>query len=186
MFGDDTDGLFLSQLGYGNRKWHVSALYAYKHGSEGSSPAMGYSTPRAKRFDEGLHALGFRGYWTPEESGFIPTISAGFDYGWSDADFTKGTEEVKGWMVGLNWNDAFMEGNKLGIGFGSYSSYAREVKDWGWPDDENFAIEGYYDFQVTDNITVTPAIFYVQDADGHESWDGSDSIGGLVKTTFKF
>jgi hypothetical protein len=27
-------------------------------------------------------------------------------------------------MVGLNWNDAFIEGNKLGLGFGSYSSYA--------------------------------------------------------------
>ena len=187
MFGDDTDGLFLSQVGYGNRQWYVSALYAYKHGKDGSSPAMGYSTPRAGTYDEALHAMGLRGYWTPEESGFIPTISAGFDYGWSDADNSGSAEEVKGWMVGLNWKDAFMEGNKLGLGFGSYSSYTMEVKDIGSDaSDVPFAIEGYYDFQVTDNITVTPAIFYVTNADGKAQADGEDSLGALVKTTFKF
>ena len=26
MFGEDTDGYFLSQVGYGNRKWYISAL----------------------------------------------------------------------------------------------------------------------------------------------------------------
>ena len=187
MFGDDTDGLFLSQVGYGNRKWYVSALYAYKHGEDGSSPAMGYSTPRASSYDQGLHALGLRGYWSPQESGFIPTISAGFDYGWSAADDSFSTEEVKGWMVGLNWKDAFMQGNKLGLGFGSYSSYAMEVKDAASDrNDAPFAIEGYYDFQVTDNIKVTPAIFYITNADGRDQADGEDSFGGLVKTTFKF
>jgi len=186
MFGDDTDGLFLSQVGYGNRKWYLSALYAYKHGKDGSTPAMGYSTPAATSYDEGLHAFGFRGYWTPEESGFIPTISAGIDVGFSDADIAGSTEEVFGWMVGLNWKDAFVDGNKLGIGFGSYSSYATEVKGDSDPDDGNFAIEGYYDYQVTDNITVTPAVFYIQNADGDSSVDGSDTFGGLVKTTFKF
>ena len=89
-------------------------------------------------------------------------------------------------MVGLNWNDAFIDGNKLGIGFGTYSSYAKEVKGDSNPDDGNFAIEGYYDFRVTDNITVTPAVFWIQDADGNASVDGADSLGGLVKTTFKF
>jgi len=187
MFGDDTDGLFLSQAGYGNRKWYVNALYAYKHGSLGSKPAMGYSSPKATNFDEGLHAIGLRGYWTPEDAGFIPTISAGFDYGFSDAEDAGSTEEVKGWMVGLNWKDAFMDGNKLGVGFGSYSSYATEVKDAASDsDDASFAIEGYYDFQVTDNITVTPAIFYVTNADGKDQADGEDSLGALVKTTFKF
>ena len=67
-----------------NRKWYVSGLYAYKHGSDGSSPAMGYSTPAASSYDEGLHALGFRGYWTPEENGFIPTSQCRLNYGWSD------------------------------------------------------------------------------------------------------
>ena len=186
MFGDDTDGLFLSQVGYGNRKWFLSALYAYKHGKDGSSPAKGYSTGYASTYDEALHAFGVRGYWSPEENGFIPTISAGVDFGFSDADEVGSAEEVFGWMVGLNWKDAFMEGNKLGMAVGSYSSYATEVKGDSDPDDGNFAIEGFYDFRVTDNITVTPAVFYVQDADGASQADGEDSLGALVKTTFKF
>ena len=37
----------------------------------------------------------------------------------------------------------------------AHSSYATKVKGDNEPDDSNFAIEGYYDFQVTDNITVT-------------------------------
>ena len=186
MFGRATDGYFLSQVGYGDRTWYISALYAHKQGADGSKPAMGYSTPAASNYDEALNAFGLRGFWTPEESGFIPTISAGFDYGISDADADGKTEEVIGWMVGLNWNDAFIDGNKLGIGFGTYSSYATEVKGDSDPGDSNFAIEGYYDFQVTDNITVTPAVFWIQDADGNASVEGSDSLGGLVKTTFKF
>ena len=75
----------------------------------------------------------------------------------------------------------------LGVGFGSYSSYATEVKDASSDsDDAPFAIEGWYDFKVTDNITVTPAIFYITNADGKDQADGEDSLGGLVKTTFKF
>ena len=86
MFGRATNGYFLSQVGYGNRKWYISALYAHKQGADGSTPAMGYSTPAASSYDKALNAVGIRGYWSPEESGFIPTISAGFDYGVSDAD----------------------------------------------------------------------------------------------------
>ena len=204
MFGEDTDAYLLSQVGYGNRRWYVGALYALKNaqqdyvcvtdelGAESCSvvseatAAMGYSTKTAKDLAHPLHAVGLRGYWTPEDNGWIPTVSAGFDYGWSDEDKSGSTEEVKGWMVGLNWKDAFMDGNKLGVGFGTYSSYAKEVKGDNNPNDSNFAIEGYYDFQVTDNIMVTPAIFYITNADGRDQADGEDSFGGLVKTTFKF
>ena len=186
LFGQDTDGLFLSQVGLGNRKWYVSALYAHKQGADGSDPAEGYSTPLVNKDDEALNAVGIRGYWTPKENGFIPTISGGVDFGWSDTDTVGNVEEIFGWMVGLNWKDAFLEGNKLGIGFGSYSSYATSLKGDDSPEDENFAIEGYYDFQVTDNIKITPAVFWIEDADGAESVDGSNRFGGLVKTTFKF
>ena len=149
---------------------------------------MGFSTPAAKTYDQGLHAVGLRSYWQPEETGFIPTISAGFDYGWSDADDVGSAEEVIGWLVGLSWNDAFIEGNRLGVGFGSYSSYAQEVKGMSSDDESNFAIEAYYDFQVSDNIRVTPAVFYVDNAFGKASVsdDAANKLGALVQTTFKF
>jgi hypothetical protein len=187
MFGENTDAYFLSQLGYGNRQWHVSALYSLKNaGNDGASAAMGYSTPLAKDLGHPMHAFGLRGYWQPTDAGFIPTISAGLDLGYAEAEVDGNAEALKGWMVGLNWNDAFIEGNKLGLGFGSYSSYARDAKGTPTGDEPNFAIEGYYDFQVTDNIKVTPAIFWVDNAKGESQIDGANKFGGLVKTTFKF
>ena len=191
MFGENTDAYLLSQVGYGNRKWYLSALYALKNAQQDdgvteAKAAMGFSTPTAKNLAHPLHAVGLRGYWSPEDSGFIPTISAGLDFGWADGETYGNAEAVKGWMVGLNWKDAFVEGNKLGLGFGSYSSYATEIRDRPNGGDQNFAIEAYYDFAVTDNITITPAVFWVDDANGKDQVDGANKFGGLVKTTFKF
>jgi hypothetical protein len=50
---------------------------------------------------------------------------------------------------------------------------------------ENFqpasAYEVFYKFQVTDNISVTPAFFWI-----NGQGNNADQTGGLVKTTFKF
>ncbi len=65
-----------------------------------------------------------------------------------------------------------------------------------YADDGNYAFELYYDFQVTDNITVTPALFYLSRPFGEKTGtsakyggSGADTfstLGGLVLTTFKF
>ena len=186
MFGEATDGYFLSQIGYGNRQWYVSGLFASKQGADGSDPAMGYSTPEAKDQDEALNVYGLRGYWSPEDAGIIPTISAGLDFGTSAADATGKIEDTFGWMVGLTWDDAFIEGNKLGAAVGSYSSYATRIKGNDSPDDDNFAGEVWYNFQVTDNIGIKPAIFWTDKAYGADSTKGANKFGALVQTTFKF
>jgi carbohydrate-selective porin OprB len=66
------------------------------------------------------------------------------------------------------------------------------------PQDGNYAWEWWYKFQVTDNISVTPAIFYLSNPLGAAGFStnqatgfnaGSAALtnfGGLVKTTFKF
>jgi hypothetical protein len=186
MFGSATDGYFLSQVGYGNRKWYVAGMYAHKQGADGSDPAMGYSSTAAKAQDEALNVFGVRSYWSPEDSGIIPTVSAGLDFGFSDADAAGKVEDTFGWNVALIWDDAFIDGNKLGAAVGSYSSYATEVKGDSDPEDESFAAEIWYNMQVTDNISVKPAVFWVQDAYGNATVDGADKLGALVQTTFKF
>ncbi|MCP4047532.1 MAG: porin, partial [Gammaproteobacteria bacterium] len=66
--------------------------------------------------------------------------------------------------------------------------------------DGNYAWEWWYQFQVTDNISVTPAIYYLSRPygdltngqgkafGGNRGDDNStfNNFGGLVKTTFKF
>ena len=56
------------------------------------------------------------------------------------------------------------------------------------PQDGNYVWEWWYKFQVTDNISVTPAIFYLSRPDGQFTASGETSnvFGGLVQTQFKF
>ena len=63
------------------------------------------------------------------------------------------------------------------------------------PMDSNYMWEWWYKFQVTDNITVTPALYYIQNYDGQlgkvntrtGAYDATNNVfGGLLKTTFKF
>jgi carbohydrate-selective porin OprB len=64
--------------------------------------------------------------------------------------------------------------------------------------DGNYAWEWWYQFQVTDNISVTPAIYYLSRPygdltdggnrafGGNRGDDTFNNFGGLLKTTFKF
>ena len=63
------------------------------------------------------------------------------------------------------------------------------------PLDSNYMWEWWYKFQVTDNITVTPALYYINNYDGQYGrvntvggqYNATDKVfGGLLKTTFKF
>ena len=54
-------------------------------------------------------------------------------------------------------------------------------------DDPGYAFELFYKFQVTDNITVTPALTYLSKPYSNAPADNEISaLSGLVKTTFKF
>ena len=44
----------------------------------------------------------------------------------------------------------------------------------------------YYDYAVTDGITVTPAIFGATDRETGATNDSDDFFGAIVQTTFKF
>ena len=95
----------------------------------------------------------------------------------------------------MMWKDAFIEGNTLGAAV-SELQWVTAMKGDDTPDDGNMAFELWYKFQVTDNISVTPAVFYLSRPFGQET--GSDAehggagadtfgtFGGLLLTTFKF
>jgi hypothetical protein len=106
IVGSNTGGSLLTQVGYGTRKWWLGASYARKSNYTSldkgkSSWIAGQSTLGTK--DATLNALGLRGFWTPEESGIIPTISGGVDFGSADAKADGATSKTFGYMVGLNW-----------------------------------------------------------------------------------
>ena len=95
-----------------------------------------------------------------------------------------------------------MKGNDLGMAVGQ-APFATKLGGGAVPSalgintpvDSNYMWEWWYKFQVTDNITVTPALYYINNYDGqygkkntsNGNYNASDSVfGGLLKTTFKF
>ena len=159
--GEAFGGNLLAQVGYAFEE-NTSAV-------SGSS-SVGFGTAAA----QSAMAGGGEGYslaaaWQPADSGLIPSISTGFS---SFDPSTSGNKDVDGWYVGLEWSDVFIEGNSLGYAIGSAPNTGSS--------DDNTIWEAFYSMPVTDNITITPAIFGV-DADAT-----ADKFGGLVKTTFKF
>jgi hypothetical protein len=56
------------------------------------------------------------------------------------------------------------------------------------PDDGGWAWEWWYKFQITDNITLTPALIYLARPLGQATPLGEsfNQFGGLIKTSFKF
>ena len=67
---------------------------------------------------------------------------------------------------------------------------------WGTDSSQPIALETWYQFQVTDNISVTPGVFWVSGQSwatkalastaGSVGGGSGDVWGGIVKTEFKF
>jgi hypothetical protein len=209
LFADNSRGKFLTQIAYGSPQWQVSAAYAY---SQAGMTVGGAGTPLGKSTSgyQDANQFNLNAYYQPLDSGWIPSISVG----WSISSFnledgaSDGTRnQTQGWLVGLNWQDAFMKGNRLGFAAGQ-PQFVTGVKGQGkdgqkYADDGNYAFELYYDFQVTDNISVTPALFYLSRPFGQKTGSGTaggkndgefggngadtfNTLGALVTTTFKF
>jgi carbohydrate-selective porin OprB len=90
-------------------------------------------------------------------------------------------------MVGLQWTDVLAKGNDFGLAVGQ-AVIATALTGGVSTDDGNYALEGWYKFQVTDAISITPALFYLSRPMGQRTPEGQgfSSLGALFKTTFKF
>jgi hypothetical protein len=199
------------QIAYAPENWGIAAAYNYTSKNAGALYA-GNGTPLANSFsnDGNNSSVGLSAWWSPEEAGWFPSISAGWGYNSitdGEDSFVFRSATTQSWYVGLQWADAFLKGNTLGMAVGQPTfvtdvSYRNDFD--GQSDfvaDGNYAWEWWYQFQVTDNISVTPAIYYLSRpygdltngqsrAFGGERQNNSDNqfnnFGGLLKTTFKF
>ncbi len=154
--------------------------------------------------------------WQPKKSGLIPSINLGWGYNamtqpnlnplttavtvrGTTLNVPNGLNQVptfnqsvnraasQSWSVGLQWSDVFLKGNALGMAVGQ-PVFATSLRNGDTPQDGNYAWEWWYRFQVTDNISVTPALFYLSRPNGQFTTIGQTSsvLGGLIQTQFKF
>ena len=103
----------------------------------------------------------------------MPSISVGYDIS-ETANTTNSQTDM--YFVGLQWQDMFSADDRIGVAFGQPQKREDETTD-------PFAWEAYYQFQVNDSVSVTPAIFGGSDRNGS---DTGDLTGVVVETTFKF
>jgi hypothetical protein len=180
--GLGTGDTVTAQVGYTGDNWGAAFVYTYSN-SDGLAIVAPGSTALVN-FGSLLpyesNNIGFSAYWQPSESGWMPSISAGFGYGRANTELV-GDVDLWSWMVGLQWSDVLVKGNDFGIGLGMPQ----------WADSNggegNFAMEFWYKFQVTDNISVTPAFFFIDNGGaGVSGYNNGTTVGGLLKTTFKF
>jgi len=179
------------------------------------SPAQGWN---GYNIDSNNFALGLA--WTPKKNGtIIPSISAGWGYsaynqtgqvtptaadaGFSSTSataFTGGISNQLGsaniaatqsWTVALQWKDAFIKGNSAGMAVGQ-PSFVTALRNGQTAQDGNYAWEWWYKFQVTDNISVSPALFYLSNPSSAgvistpTNNTGANVFGALVVAQFKF
>jgi hypothetical protein len=177
----DSDGAlnFLAQVGYKASNWGVGV--GYRYGSEGTRPRSynGLLGANGALVDgQESNAVALNAYWQPTESRWVPSISAGYGYNFvSGATGATDATDSDSWFVGLQWQDAFVAGNAAGIAVGQApSAETRGVSD-------ATMLEFFYKFQVTDNISITPALFYV---DNNQRYQDSSKWGGVIQTKFTF
>jgi len=110
---------------------------------------------------------GLNGYWTPSESGSMPSISVGYEMGDPEQ---AGAEDTTHYFVGLQWDE---------VGPGTFGAALGTTVHTADSATENLQYEAFYAYPVNDGMTVTP-IVYVRET------NGDDITGVMVKTSFSF
>jgi hypothetical protein len=218
----------VSQIGYvGDKTPLIGGSYglafAYAYSQNMNLPIatnLAYSYSNIGNGGNSSNNYGLSGYWKPEKAGLVPSISWGFGgstintgvlYNANAQSTRVSGITTASWMVGLQWDDAFIKGNALGMGVGQSPFVTQAGSNAaGTPRanttaaggggasgayDSNYAWEWWYKFQVTDNISITPAIYYISNFNGQlgqtnqttgSTTAANNLFGGLLKTTFKF
>ena len=188
---DGAGGTGTVQIGYGAEQWAIAAVYSF---IQNANDLIVYGTNfslESLSNPGNTSAFGLSGYWQPAQSGWLPSISAG--WGINSTTYSGEVEDrglvstSQSWSVGLQWQDAFLAGNALGMAVGQ-PVFATSLVGGDTPRDGGVVWEWWYKLQLTDNIAVTPALFYLSRPLGGDTPNGQgfNQLGGLIKTSFSF
>ena len=111
---------------------------------------------------------GLNGYWTPSETGSMPSISVGYETG----DPSGTAADTEHYFIGLQWDE--IGPGTLGVAAGTADPVADNAT-------ELMMYEAFYSYPVNDGLTVTPLIFIEEKATGTD-----DLTGVAVKASFSF
>ena len=222
IFNNGSNTNLLIQTGYQAAQWKATFAWRYgscgdrvnRNGTQAATAGEGCPGVttgwNGTNVDSNNFALGLA--WTPKKNGtIVPSVSAGWGYSAYNqtgiaAPATTSVTSAAGidnqlaignigatqsWTVALEWKDAFMKGNSAGMAVGQ-PSFVTSLRNGQTAQDGNYAWEWWYKFQVTDKISVTPALFYLSNPSSAgvnasaTTNIGANALGGLVMAQFKF
>jgi hypothetical protein len=148
----------------------------------GQGTTTGYAGTTAAQFfgvDKSANSYGAEMSWRITE---WMNFSSYFAY--QDVDIKNGgSEEVWTYGGGFAFPDLGKEGSVLGIfaGVQPYVGALTTAPDGG---QLPVHVEGFYKYQLTDNISITPGVIFVSDPE--QADDSNSQVIGTIRTTFTF
>ena len=184
---DHAGGTGTIQLGWEEDGWAIAGIYSkIQNGNDLIAYATPFTQDRLGTIGN-THAFGLSGAWQPADAGWIPSISVGWGINNSDSQRKGQVSTSQSWSVGLKWDDVFAEGNSAGMAVGQ-PVFATALRGGDIPSDGNYLWEWWYSFQISDAISVTPALIYLSRPMGQDtpSDQSFSQLADLVMTSFSF
>jgi hypothetical protein len=118
-----------------------------------------------------------------------PKIAFNVSGAWIFANLTNrnASTTFTSWMTGLHFSDLFNEGNTAGLLFGQPLARSSAGGISSIPTTATakpYHLEGYFNFKVSKNISITPGVFFVFNPEGINN--APTATVGVIRTTFTF
>jgi len=120
--------------------------------------------------------VGINGYWTPSDSGAVPSISLGYEKGTG-----QNLTDTRQWFAGIQWDEAGPGTFGVAVGTVGASTNGENKANNPNNDPELIMYEAFYSYAVNDGMTITPLIYSKETEVG-----SNDLTGVMVKTSFSF
>jgi len=103
----------------------------------------------------------------------------------ADLENVDASTDFTSWMVGLHVKDILKAGNTAGLLFGQPLTRSSVGGSALEPEDATpYHLEGYFKFKVSDNISITPGVYFIFNPEGFSQND--TATVGVIRTTFTF
>ena len=103
-----------------------------------------------------------------------------------EGQIDRGTQDIWNWAATIALPDLGTEGSLGGLVVGSEPKVTNSTIDNLEADsDRSLHLEAFYQYQINDNISVTPGVVWITEPDSNIQ-DADDLVIGTVRTTFSF
>jgi Carbohydrate-selective porin, OprB family/S-layer homology domain len=136
-------------------------------------------------FSNGTSGISSNSFGLGASYQFSPNLVLNANVGYTRSNIIGvGDLDIWNWMVGLALPDLGKKGNLGGLIVGMEPKVTNATGGLARDRDTSLHIEGFYQYRVNDNITITPALIWLTAPDHDDR--NADAVVGVIRTTFTF